>query len=234
MSTHELDALKLARADIPTPEEAMKWFEDLQAGWVYKGDPKKPHAKLHSGKCSDGFFLCKRVLSHGNLRELLAACIIRRLRNSGLFMEEVGGVFGSPYSSIMLAADVGRLLGVKTYVPEKDPTDPAGKRMVFKSDDPIPAGTNLLQIEELVTTFDSGDETKRAIIKGSQFGVSFVPFVGVLVYRPPKIEYDLPDGRTIVPFIERIVNAWDPSECPLCKDGSVPLAPKTNWAELTA
>jgi len=233
MSNMPLKELCLDRSTyLPSEEEVLGWFEIMRAGWVHNGDPKKPHAKLHSGKCSDGFFLCKRVLAHGNLREILAACIKDRLRKAGL--DKIDGVFGSPYSSILLAGDVGRLMGVPTYVPEKDPLDPAGKRMLFKADDPIPEGAVLLQIEELVTTFDSGEAAKQAIIIGNPYPVKFAQFVGVLVHRPPKIVRELPDGRTIVPFIERQVNAWEPGKCPRCKEGSKSLPPKTNWAELTA
>ena len=216
----------------PTEDEILEWFKILGAGWVYGGDPVKPHATLHSGMCSDGFFLCKRVLSYGNLREILAHCLIHRMRASGL--HEVHGVFGSPYSSILLAGEVGRQLGVKTYVPEKDPTDPSCKRMIFKADDPIPEDAVLAQVEELVTMFDSGEATKQAIIVGNPYRVSFAPVVGVLVHRPPKIIRELSDGRKIAPLIERQVNAWDKNLCPLCKAGSIPLLPKTQWAELTA
>lgn len=218
--------------NLPTPEEVLEWFRFLGAGWVHDGDPAKPHAKLHSGKCSTGFFLCKKVLAHGNLREILAACIIKELWEAGL--KKVDGVFGSPYSSILLAGDVARLLRAKTYVPEKDPTDLAGKRMTFKSDDPIPEGATLLQVEELVTTFDSGEATRQAIIAGNPCHVEFAPFVGVLVHRPPIINRVLLDGRTLAPFIERQVDAWAPADCPLCKAGSAPLSPKSNWAYLTA
>ena len=217
---------------LPSPEEALEWFKLLGAGWVYGGDPKKPHAKLHSGKCSTGFFLCKKVLSHGNLREILAFCMLARLGWAGL--EKIDGVFGSPYSSILLAGDIARLLGVKVYVPEKDPSDANGKLMKFKADDPVPEGSTLLQVEELVTTFDSGEATKQAIIQGNPYPVKFSSLVGVLVHRPSVIVNLLPDGRTIVPFIERQVDAWSPADCPLCKLGSIPISPKTNWAQLTA
>ena len=225
------DTVRLAKF-LPDAGTVLEWFKILQAGWIHGGDPKKPHAKLHSGKCSNGFFLCKKVLAYGNLREFIAACIINELYKAGL--EKIDGVFGSPYSSILLAGDIGRLLGVKTYVPEKDPSDPAGKKMIFKPDDPISEGSTLLQIEELITTFDSGEATKQAVIAGNPYPVKFSPLVGVLVHRPPKINRILPDGRTIVPFIERQIDAWDPTECPLCKQGSVPLPPKSHWEQLTA
>lgn len=219
--------------NMPTSEEALEWFKILHAGWVHSGDPQKPHAVLHSGKHSNGFFLCKKVLKYGNLREILAACIINKLRKVGL--GKVDGVFGSPYSSILLAGDVGRLLRVPIYVPEKDPTDPTGKKMIFKPDDPVPEDSVLLQIEELVTTFDSGQATLSAIYGGNFYKVLISPFVGVLVYRPPRIDRVLPDGRIIVSFIEKQIDAWNPPpNCPLCKQGSAAVPPKSNWAYLTA
>jgi hypothetical protein len=161
--------------------------------------------------------------------------MISQLRKAGLDISTIGGVFGAPYSSILLAGDIGRLINRPVYVPQKDPKDPNGKKMIFKSDDPIPENSILLQIEELVTTFDSGDATKEAISAGNPFPVKFTDQVAVLIHRPPSMNRELPDGRRIIPFIEMVVNAWDPAVCPLCRDGSVPLPPKgENWALLTA
>lgn len=218
---------------LPSPEDVLEWFSILEAGWVHDGDPKKPHAKLASGKCSTGFFLCKRVLKYGNLREILAACIVRRLQKH-IDVLDVDGVYGAPYSSITLAADVARLLGIPNYIVEKGPKDANGKdTMIFKDDDPIPAGSVLLEVEELITVATSVTSATQAIVQGNPYPVKFAPFVGVLVHRPPEIVRCLSDGREIIPFIERRVDAWDPSVCPKCKEGSVPLPPKTHWAELT-
>ncbi|MGA2418207.1 MAG: hypothetical protein ABSF55_03145 [Candidatus Staskawiczbacteria bacterium] len=217
---------------LPPPEDVLEWFKLFRAGWVYPDDPAHAHAILHSGKHSNGFFLCKKVLAYGNLREIIAACMIAELRKAGL--GKVDGVFGSPQSSILLSGDIGRLLGVKTYVLEKDAKDPDGKRMLFKPDDPAPEGSVLLGIEELVTTWSSGGASTEAIVVGNPYPVTFAPLVGVLVHRPPKIVRALPDGRTIVPFIECQVDAWDPAQCPLCAAGSKAVLPKSNWAELAA
>ena len=225
-----------AKGILPEPEQVLEWFKVLEAGWVYTPGSKKAHAILHSGKHSNGFFLCKRVLQCGNLREILAACLLDRLWRARGGFPKIDGVFGSPYSSIMLAGDVGRMLRVKTYVPEKFPSnDPKEKRMIFKPDDPIPAGAKLLQVEELITTFDSGEATRQAIVDGNPNPVTFYELVGVLVHRPPVVNRRLPDGREIVPFIERQVDAYDPADCPMCKEGSEAVFPKGDgWAKLTA
>jgi hypothetical protein len=75
---------------------------------------------------------------------------------------------------------------------------------------------------------------KEAVIQGNPHTLVFSPLVGVLVFRPPTLYHQLPDGRQIIPFIEKCVDAWNPADCPLCKLGSEPLPPKTHWADLTA
>ena len=218
---------------LPTPEEVLEWFKFFGAGWVHDGNPAKPHAILHAGDHSTGFFMCCKVLDLGNLREILAACMIQELRNAGL--GKVDGVFGSPQSSILLSGDVGRLLGVRTYVLEKNPKDQLSKQMLFKPNDPVPAGAVLLQIEELSTTFDSGYASQLAVVEGNPYPMTFAPQVGVLVNRPKKISRTLKGGRVLVPFIEREVAACPPVDCDLCKQGSPALTPKgENWAKLVA
>ena len=234
----ELDLRNFTGNHLPSADDTLPWFSVLEAGWVHDENPKRPHAKLHSGKCSNGFFLCKRVLKFPNLREILAACLVRELSEAGLGV--VDGVFGSAYSSITITADVGRLLRVPNYIVEKGPKDPnTGKdTMVFKDDDPVPEGSVLLQIEELVTTKDSTLLASNAIIKGNPYQVRLAKFVGVLVHRPDEIDRCLPDGRELRPFIERKVGLWNPgpATCGYCAQGSEPIPPKAkgNWARLTA
>ena len=218
----------------PSEDEVLEWFKVLKAGWVHNGNPRQCHALLHSGKHSDGFFLCKRVLKYPNLREILAKALALAFRSDSRGNhEKVDGVFGAPYSSITLAAEVGRFLGVPNYIVEKHYFQDIGNAMVFKSDDPIPEGARLLQVEELITTFDSAKATRDAIVAGNPNRVEFVPFVCTLVHRPSKMceEYE---GAKLVAIINRQVSAWDQTDCPLCKLGSVVVAPKTNWAKLTA
>jgi len=219
---------------LPSSEDALEWLGLCQAGWVYKGNPTKPHVELASLKHSTGFFLCRKLLKYGNLREIIAACIIARLREAGI--GEVDGVFGAPSSSTTLAADVGRLLRVPNYELEKGPKDAAGKTtMVFKADDPVPADSVLLSIEELMTTTESNSAARRAIVDANPYPVQFAPFIGVFVYRPPVIRRQAPNGDIIVPFVEKQIDAWDPQDCPECKKGSVAIKAKgDNWVKLLA
>jgi len=96
----------------------------------------------------------------------------------------------------------------------------------------IPAGAKALQIEELITTSGAMTEVRRAVEEGNGEPVNFLPIVGALVHRPPRLSADYGD-RKVIAVIEKEIWAVDPKDCPLCKAGSPRYRPKTHWAELT-
>jgi len=215
-----------------SPEEILEWFDVLDAGWMHDGNPKSPHAELTSGKCSNGFFDCMRVLCYPNLRRILAHQLVRKLKNQGLTSDNVDVIIGSPYAAITFSGDVayGFLKAIHGFT-EKDPTPDNPKKMVWRRMK-IPKRANVLQIEELITTSGTFKEVRRAIEEGNPEPVNFLPVVGALIHRPPKLPADYGD-RKVVALIEREVWAVEQSECPLCNAGSKRLRPKTNWEELT-
>jgi len=75
-------------------------------------------------------------------------------------------------------------------------------------------------------------EVRRAVEEGNGEPVHFLPIVGALVHRPPRLPADYGD-RKVIAVIEKEIWAVDPKDCPLCKAGSPRYRPKTHWAELT-
>jgi len=144
-------------------------------------------------------------------------------------------VVGSAYAAITFSYDVARVVretwgasAIHGFV-EKDPADQ--KKMVWRRMT-IPAGTRVLQIEELITTSGTFREVCRAIKEGNSEPVEFSPIVGALVHRPPKLPADY-GARKVVAAIEKEIWAVDPKDCELCQAGSPRYRPKTHWAELT-
>jgi len=228
LDPREFDDKVLSQDDI------LHWFKLRNGGWVHDGDPKKPHAELTSGKCSDGYFECQAILERGNLNETLARQLAQKLIKSGVKKSDVDWVVGSPYAAITFSYEISKAFDATHGIPEKDPTDPNKKRMLWRRRT-IPADSNVLQIEELITTSGTFKEIRRAIQEGNAEPVNFLPVIGVLVHRPPElpIEYEI-DGTKIkiVALVEREVWAVDPP-CPLCKAGSERVRPKENWEKLT-
>lgn len=212
------------------------WLHDAEAGWMHNGDPKMPHAELASGMCSNGFFFCRKLLKYPNINEILAFQLAKKLA-AALFVSHVGAVtgrlvdavVGSPYSALTFSYMVAHIFCVQHGIPEKDQSDPKGKKMTWKEE--FPAGTRILRVEELVTTMGTTDEVTRAIQQINPYPVTFLPVIGVLVHRPPTLPIYYWNKR-IVALVEREIWAVPPEQCELCKAGSPRVKPKANWARL--
>ncbi|MFH2013919.1 MAG: hypothetical protein ABIJ17_03040 [Patescibacteria group bacterium] len=211
-------------------EEILEWFDACDAYWLHSGNLKDPHAELTSGMCSNGFFDCLRVLKYVNLSNILANQMARRIR-AVIGDQKVDWVIGSPMAGITFSHDVARALGASmSMFTEKDP-DQKGK-MLWKRI-VIPEGDTVLQIEELTTTSKTLNAVQEAVNIGNPNSVNWLPYVGIFVHRPPKLPVDNYGDRKVISLIETEVWAVDPSECPLCKAGSIRYRPKTHWKELT-
>lgn len=213
----------------PSSEDILGWFEALDAGWIYQGEPSpaKPHAELASGLCSNGYFNCRKVMCYPRLAEILAIQLYRKLRDK--ITPDV--VVGSAYSAITFSYEVARTFGVPHFFVEKDPSDFQGKKMIWKEE--IPAFSRVLQAEELITTLGTTQEVCRAINEKNSYRIAFIEVVGVCVHRPNNLLAGT--ERKIVALVEKQVSTWQPGPetCPYCRVGSPRVKPKANWAKLT-
>lgn len=226
-----VDDIRFYDGVILTEKEIITLFKIHDAVWVCdRANPQAPHAKLRSGKCSNGFFNCMRVLCHPNLCEILAIQLAKKLKEAGI--EKVDWVIGSPYAAITFSHEVAKALGAIHAFTEKDPSDPDKKRMIWRRMQ-IPKDATALSIEELITTSGTFLEVRRAVNQGNDKLVNWLPIVGTLVHRPPELPVNYPDIEQVVSLIETKVWAVEQKDCPLCKDGSPRYEPKTHWAELT-
>lgn len=215
-----------------SPEMILLWFSILDAGWIHDNDPKHPHAKLTSGKCSNGFFDCLRVLRHPNLNEVLAKQLVAKLKEQGISDKDVDWVVGSPYAGITFSYEVAKAFQAVHGFAEKQLSS-GGRRMIWpRSSMAIPKGARVLQVEELITTSKTFQKVRKAIEEGNQEPVEFLSVVGALIHRPPHLPADY-DGRRVVAAVEKEIWAVESQNCPLCRQGSERLEPKTNWPRLT-
>lgn len=207
--------------------EVLALYEDRDAVWFfdYQGDQKAPHAELTSGRCSDGYVNSAPVLSDPEIGCRLAYQLDIKLIQRNICPD---WVLGSAYAAITLSYQLAQLTGAKHGFVEKDPKDP--KRMVW-SRFVIPEGATVLQCEELITTMQTTNEVKRAVREGNPHPVKFLTEVVTVVHRPDALPVDT--GRMIIPLVQRVVKSWHPNDCPLCKQGSRPVRPKSHWQELT-
>ncbi|OGY95776.1 MAG: hypothetical protein A2543_01255 [Candidatus Komeilibacteria bacterium RIFOXYD2_FULL_37_8] len=211
-------------------EEMLSWFDACDAAWVHSGDSRDPHAELTSGKCSNGFFDCLRVLKYVKLSEILANQLARKIRST-IGDQNVDWVIASPMAGITFGHDVARALGAQVFMfTEKHPDD---KDAMLWNRLAIPEGASVLQIEELTTTAKTLNAVQAAVNAGNPNPVNWLPFIGILVHRPPQLPVDHYGDRKVITLIETEVWAVDPDKCQLCASGSVRYKPKTHWKQLT-
>ena len=208
----------------------LSWLRNEDAFWEYDGEPSadKPHAELSGGRCSNGFIDMPSILCFPNIAEILGKELARRLMELRL---DVNCVVSSPYSALTLGHEVAKELGAVFRHPIKDPADPKQKKMLWRGE-PIPAGSKVLQVEELITTTSTVWEVQNAIIQGTGYKtLFFVPEVGTLVHRPEKAQTRY-NWVVIIPLLEKVMQNFS-VDCPYCKVDSKKLRPRDNWAELT-
>lgn len=220
---------KFYRGREMTEKEILKLFHLCDAFWMHDGDPAKPHAELTSGRCSNGFIDCLRVLQYRNLSQILADQLASK--SEKVIHSTIQVTIGSPMAGIYFADDLGEALGapIRMFV-EKDPKNPG--KMLWNRIRLHPEH-RVLQVEELTTTSKTLMAVCEAVNAGNGAPVNWLPYVAILVHRPPKLPVTHYGNRQVIALIEKEIWAVDPAECPLCAAGSKRLRPKQNWAELT-
>lgn len=212
-------------------ETQMMWLttlERLGALWIHDGDPKKPHARLTSGKCSDGY--CNTILLSRSPWLLADACdaLAKRIVDAG-FADEINGVqtvYGPAMSGMWPASEFARRIGRQSGFLEKKTS--RTKEMVV-TQCVVTEGEKVLLIDDLINQRGTMDRCVRVL---KSLGAEVVPLVCAFVNRSGK---DMVGDRKIIRLVDlseiygRVPSVWTPSMCPLCKKGSKALRPKQHW-----
>lgn len=210
-------------------EEVCHILKLCDALWLHSEDPKDPHAELTSGKCSNGFVDVLRALRFTNLCELLAHQMVKKIEAAPEYdiPDRIDWVVGSDHAGAAFSHGVATWMAAQHDFTEK--AGPDGKQQVWKRFTIEPKET-VLQVEELMTTAGTLKAVREGIRAGNPHPVTFAPFVAVLVHRSDVYEIE---GTPVIYLVHYDISVWEPSECPLCAQGSKRLRPKQNWPELT-
>jgi orotate phosphoribosyltransferase len=215
--------------------EWVEVYQGLDALWFHNGNPATPHAELASGKHSDGFFNSRLVIPDYNLLGQAASDLVEKLASSGrINLSMVDVVVGPQTGATKLAMFVAESISARS-----------GKFCSFASPEKVEVGgvksmrfslleaemlprRKILLVDDVNTTGGSADLAAKAAVA---CGGTVFNNVLVLVNRSGQ-EHAM--GRKVISLINRRLSMWEPSECPLCKQGSKAIKPKDNWAQLTA
>jgi orotate phosphoribosyltransferase len=163
------------------------------------------HFRLTSGRHSNTYFQCAKVLQHPE--HLSGICSLIAEHFSGMGIETV---ISPAIGGIVVGTEVGRQLGVKTIFAERKDGN-----MTIRRGFTLEPGEKVLVIEDVITT---GGSVAEVIDLIKNAGATLVGVGSVVDRSNGKVR--LAEEQYSVLMME--VVSFAPEECPLCRDG-VPI-----------
>lgn len=159
------------------------------------------HFLLTSGRHSNQYFQCAKVLQYMNYTEIVCGVISSYFKNF-----EIDTVIAPAIGGIVVGQEVARQLGKKSIFAERE-----DKSLALRRGFTLNPGEKVLVCEDVVTTGGSVFEVLDIV---RQYGAEPVG-VGMIVDRSNgKVLFGVPQVSTL----KLDVVSYLPEECPLCKE----------------
>ncbi len=179
-------------------EEVLGLFEET--GALLNG-----HFELRSGLHSNRFFQCAHLLQHPRISGRLCEALVEKMK-AELQSLEIDTVIAPAMGGITIGHEVARALDVRFIFVEKEDNKLVLRRFEIKP------GERFAIAEDVVTRGGRVQETINIVEENG--GV--VAAIGILVDRSGgKAAFDAP----LVSLLKIEPVTYDPSDCPLCKEG---------------
>ena len=160
------------------------------------------HFLLTSGRHSDKYFQCAKVLQYPEHIEQLCSIIADHFKN-----HEIDTVISPAIGGLVVGQEVARQLNKKFIYAERE-----NKNLTLRRGFSLSEGEKVLICEDVVTTGGSVFEVIN-IVKNNNAKVAGVGFI--VDRSNGKVDFGFPQISTL----KMEVVSYLPEECPLCKDG---------------
>ncbi len=166
------------------------------------------HFLLTSGRHSDKYFQCAKVLQYPEYTERLCSIIVDRFKDS-----EIDTVIAPAIGGLVVGQEAARQLNKRFIFAERE-----NGKLILRRGFSLDNNEKVLVCEDVVTTGGSVFEVID-IVKSNN---ADVVGVGFIVDRSNgKVSFGFPQISTL----KMNVISYLPEECPLCKSGSKPIKP---------
>lgn len=182
-----------------TQEEALQVYRDT--GAVLQG-----HFKLTSGRHSDTYMQSAKVFVDPKSSEALCKGLAEKLAGIPIDM-----VVSPAIGGIIMGYEVARQLGKPNVFAERD-----NGEMSLRRGFTIEAGANVIVCEDVVTT---GGSVKEVISLVQSMGANVQAVASIVDRSNGKVDF----GVKFVNLISIDVVSYSADECPLCKEGKLPV-----------
>ncbi|MDR1301717.1 MAG: orotate phosphoribosyltransferase [Treponema sp.] len=172
------------------------------------------HFLLSSGRHSDRYFQCARLLQYPDRAAAALAGVVSRIQADKL---PIDAVVGPAMGGIIVAYELGRQLGIPGFFTERD----TGGTMTLRRGFAVQAGDRILIAEDVITTTKSSLEA-AAVLEAYGAQVAGLACLvdrrgeGVLLPWPLYAACKIP------------AESWDEASCTLCSQGLPLVKPGSN------
>jgi orotate phosphoribosyltransferase len=174
------------------------------------------HFLLSSGRHSDRYFQCAKLLQYPQKAEAAFEQTAQRIREgikTGKL--KVDMLAGPAMGGIIAAWELARQLGLPAIFTERDDTGVMTLRRGFE----VHPGQNILIVEDVVTTGKSYMECAKALETAGAKITALACVVDRRTEGAPPIPWPF------YPAVKLNVGNWEASECELCKRGIPAVKP---------
>jgi orotate phosphoribosyltransferase len=166
------------------------------------------HFQLTSGLHSPRYLQCARVLQYPEHAQWAGQMLAAHFADAG-----VNAVVAPAIGGIIVAHEVARALGVRGLFTERE-----SGTMTLRRGFQIASDEKILVVEDVVTTGGSTRETIEAVTRA---GGTVVGAASLIDRSGGGVDVGVPS----VALLTLEVPAYEPSECPLCKEGTKAIKP---------
>jgi orotate phosphoribosyltransferase len=190
-------------------------MDDVIALLKESGAMLEGHFLLSSGRHSDRYFQCARLLQYPDQAALALAQVASQIKEA---METgnlaIDAVVGPAMGGIIVAYELGRQLGLPAFFTERDDTGAMSLRRGFS----VQPGERILIAEDVVTTGKSSGESAFVL---ESLGAQVAALACVVDRRAAGVPLPWP----LYAACKVNVGNWEAASCELCGQGIPVLKP---------
>jgi orotate phosphoribosyltransferase len=173
------------------------------------------HFLLSSGRHSNRYFQCARLLQYPDRAAAALADVAARIRaDMAAGKIAVDAVAGPAMGGILVAYELGRQLGLPAFFTERDENGAMTLRRGFE----VTPGLRVLIAEDVVTTGKSSGESASVLEK---LGAKVSALACVVDRRAPGVPVSWP----LYAAAALEAANWEPDACELCRKGIPAVKP---------
>ncbi|UCH11425.1 MAG: orotate phosphoribosyltransferase [Fidelibacterota bacterium] len=178
---------------------------DIQSLLIQSGALLDGHFRLTSGKHSDRYIEKFRLIEQPKALDEVAHAIAASVNS-----QDINVVLGAAVGGILLAGAVARILGCRTMFTER-----VDGVMTLRRGFALSSHDQVLVVEDIVTTGGSVFELMKVV---QTAGAQLRAVICIVDRSKDGVDFGVAGG----PLLRMPIPAWEPEDCPLCKQ-NLPL-----------